>query len=540
MLSLFLVAFMTVAAPRVVEVKVGPVQREVLRASERFTDIEGAIRSSKTWTILIKLRRVIEDYPGIRIAISRWTEGDLNQKLVPDWRNVCELMHVSHGTWNAKESCYDFPHPTDPEKHGSRVYAVHLKTSQKDNRFAQVRGLTVAMFYIDQLEEVPEDVYNEAALRLSQPGYPQQMIVSPNPIPETHWIAKRWPIDNRDPAHRYIRATIWDNRHNLDPQTINAAEALYPVGHPQRRTKLEGRRGLDVSGTPVYTGAFQRTRHVRNLEMNPELPLLESYDYGFHRPCVVFYQYAPWGWVRILGGVMGADLHLDAFLPVVERYRGLWFPHRLRIDATCDPAGAAQNSQGLRGTPVQILRDWYREHGERSADGKYVVPTVIPDANAPEKRYAATELLATYMRRHVNGDEAFLVDPDRWVLAELGDERQDSFFVDGLEVGYVLEPEPRHSQRLGSFWLPKKDKFYEHCMNCLEYGALAHVRDLPLQGQRANEAIIRHDVKRAQDERKALRLAQRDDDEPHPSSGIARRKSFGRRTPSGFGRRRMA
>jgi hypothetical protein len=49
-----------------------------------------------------------------------------------------------------------------PGPNGSRVYCVHLKTSQRDNRYATVRGLTVAMFYIDQLEEVPEDVYNEA------------------------------------------------------------------------------------------------------------------------------------------------------------------------------------------------------------------------------------------------------------------------------------------------------------------------------------------------------------------------------------------
>lgn len=529
LLSLVVATLMSQPA-RVVEVQLAPVHKEILRATDRFIDVEGALRSGKTWTILIKLRRFVEEYPGIKIAIARWTEGDLNQKLVPDWRNVCELLACSHGTWNARESCYDFPNQ-------SRVYCVHLKTSQKDNRFATVRGLTVAIFYIDQLEEVPEDVYNEAALRLSQPGYPQQMIVSPNPVPETHWIAKKkWPADNRNPQHRYVRLTIWDNKHNLDAQTIAAAEALYPVGHPQRRTKLEGRRGLDVSGTPVYSSAFVRSRHVRSLALNPELPLCESYDYGFHRPCVIWYQWAPWGWWRVLGGVLGADLHLDAFLQVVERYRSIWFPTYLRLDATCDPAGANENAQGLRGTPVQILRDWYREHGERGVDGSYVVPFITPNANAPETRKAANDLIATYMRRHVNGDEAFLVDDTRWVIAELGDERADSFFVDGLEVGYVFEPEPRHSHTLGSYWVPKKDGFYEHPMNCLEYGALAHVRDLPLAGQRANEAIIRHDVKRAHEERKKLQQQQRDTDEPHPSARIAVRRR-GHVRPSGFTRR---
>ena len=215
---------------KVVEVKLGPVHREIMRASERFVDVEGALRSAKTWTILIKIRRLMEQFPGIRWAIARWTDNELNQKLVPDYRNVCALMGLPFGEWNAKESCYDLAN-------GSRLYCVHLKTSQRDNRYATVRGLTVAGFYIDQLEEVPEDVYNEAALRLSQPGFPQQMIVSPNPVPENHWIAKRWPTTNQRPDHRYIRLTIWDNKHNLDASTIRAAESLYPEGHPQRGIK---------------------------------------------------------------------------------------------------------------------------------------------------------------------------------------------------------------------------------------------------------------------------------------------------------------
>ncbi len=482
----FLLALnLAVADPRVVEVKLGPVHRQIMTATERFVDVEGALRSAKTWTILLKIRRQLEEHPGMKWAIARWTEGDLNQKLVPDYRLVCALMGLTHGTWNAKESCYDLPN-------GSRAYCVHLKTSQRDNRYATVRGLTVAGFYIDQLEEVPEDVYNEAALRLSQPGYPQQMIVSPNPVSDTHWIARLWPKDTNRPNHRYIRLSIWDNSHNLDAATIQAAETLYPIGHPLRRVKLEGQRGLDVRGKPVYVGAFNRDRHVRPIDVLPTLPLCEAYDYGFHHPCVIWYQAAPWGWLRVLGGVMGSDLHLDAFLPIVERYRGQWFPERLRLQATCDPAGAANNSQGLRGTPVGLLQAWYHHLGEKDALGQFVSPTFHPNANQPERRYAANQTVATYMRRIVNGDEAFLVDRERWRVVGLGDERYDSFFLDGLEAGYVLEDEARHSNRLGSYFVPKKDGWFEHPMNCLEYGVIADVPELPMAGERAAAAQIKH------------------------------------------------
>ncbi len=512
----FLLAALLMPSPTLVKttIRLAPPHRELLTATERFVDAEGAIRSAKTWTALIKQRRTIEQYPGIAMALSRWTDDGLHQILIPDYRKVCELLHVSPGEWNTRESCYDFPNK-------SRAYCVHLKTNQTQNRYMHIRGLTVAQFYIDQLEEVPEDVYDEAALRLSQPGYPQQMVVTPNPVAESHWIAKRWPSDPKKakPDHRYIRLALRDNAHNLDPATIAAAERLYPVGHPLRRVKLEGKRGMDVSGTPVYSAAFNRERHVaqEEIKINPQLPLCEAYDYGFHHPCVLWYQYAPWGHLRILGGCMGSDLHLDAFLPIVERYRAQWFPNRLRLEATCDPAGANENAQGLRGTPVGILRDWYHQHGERDSRGQSVGPVFRPDANTPERRYAATELGATYMRRQVNSQEAFLVDPERWRLVGEDEERYDSFFIDGLEAGYVLEDTPRHSSRLGSFWVPKKDGWFEHPMNCFEYGLQVHVMDLPLSKERADKALVRHETDRAREEARKLKEAQKDhgpDDRP--------------------------
>lgn len=523
--ALLLTATMSAPAPRTVEVKLGPVQREIVRAirqpTSRFLAVEGALRSAKTWTILIAIRTILEDHPGIVWTMSRWTKEGLHQKLIPDYRNVCDLMSVGYGDWNSPESCYDLPN-------GSRLYAVHLKAAQTDNRFAKVRGLTTAGFYINQLEEVPQDVYGEAALRLSQPGYPQLMVVDPNAVPDSHWIAKQFPTNNSRPNHRYIRVAMRDNAHNLDAVTIAAAEELYPVGHPLRAIKIEGRRGLEVNGTPVYTGAFVRSRHVAadNIPVNPDLPLCEAYDYGFHHPCVVWYQWAPWGHLRVLGGVMGSDLHLDAFLPIVERYRDLWFPVRGRIDATCDPAGANENAQGLRGTPVGMLNDWYYEHGEKDEHGDAVSVTFLKDANHPERRVAANQKAATYMRRLVAGKEAFLVDPERWVLAELKDERYDSFFIDGLETGYVLEDEARHSEKLGSFHVPKKDGWFEHPMNCFEYGLQAHVLDLPKGNERAEEAKIRHAQVATKAAAKALAREQRDVDE----SERGRVGGFNRRT----------
>jgi len=211
---------------------------------------------------------------------------------------------------------------------------------------------------------------------------------------------------------------------------------------------------------------------------------------------------------------MGSDLHLDAFLPIVERYRNLWFPTRKQLMSTCDPAGANENSQGMRGTPVAMLQDWYAANGERDEAGKFVSPMYIPNANQPEMRLAANQRAATYMRRMVNGEEAFLVDPERWALVELQDEKYDRFFLDGLEAGYVLEDESRHSGKLGSFFVPKKDGWFEHPMNCFEYGIQSFVLDLPMSDEKSELAKVKH---RQVQEREAQRLLRKSQDDRDPS-----------------------
>lgn len=533
LLVLLLMSADAEAVETVSDITFGEKQFELYTAADRFLNAEGAFRSAKTWTALAKIRLQLEEWPGqldphrvgayiqgsgIRWAMSRWTEDDLHQKLIPDWRLVCALLGVPHGEWNTSEGCFDF-------YNGSRVYGIHLKTSQITTRFAKVRGLTVAGFYIDQAEEVPEDVLEEASLRISQPGFPQQFIITPNPVPETHHIARRWSTRNPKPGHRLIQLSIWDNAHNLSPETVQAAEALYPPGHPARRTKLEGLRGLDVRGTPVYTGAFVRSRHVPALGVafNPQLALCELYDFGFHHPCVVFLQWAPWGHLAVLGGVMGQDLHLDEFLPIVERYRAKWFPKAVLISAGCDPAGANENAQGIKGLPVSLLREWYREHGQTQ-----VTPRYLSHANAPEYRRAAIDRGATYMRHQgLGGAECFAVDAEHWALvgrdtAGRMEERYDSFFIDGLELGYVLEEregqvQARHSGRLGTYYVPKKDGWFEHAQNCFEYGLQLFVQDLPMASARAPEAHRQFliDVERAAQmaEKQALIAQQTDLDE---------------------------
>ena len=459
------------------ELTFSPPQSELLLCDSRYVDAEGAIRSGKTWACSQKIADYVLRYPGIHCFIGRWSESDLDAQVKPVWRDVADQLRIPL-TWHATEQYDGLPN-------GSRVYMRGLKAGEQTSRYAKFRGLTLAVIWIDQAEEVPEDVASELKGRLSQPGYPHQLIWSPNPPSEGHWLATEFPEDNSTPDHTYIRFTLRDNI-ALDPSTIEAIEAAYPEGTAQRRRLIDGRRGLASIGDPVYRGYFSRSHHVQHREMEPNVPLLEAWDFGHSHPAVVWRQNLPWGETRILGGVMGQGMFLEDFAPMALGYRARWCPHPMETWTTCDPAGDALDNQGIRNKATDILRQ-FGVHARPCTGG-----------NHPEMRNTAIQRMSASMRRRTERGEAFTVHPQFAYLGPHG-AKPIEVIVDGLEAGYVWDdkalPYTAPSTRK-----PKKDGWYDHTQNCLEY----------LELMFGTATFTPSDIARA--DAKALRLSQRDDD----------------------------
>lgn len=416
----------------------------------REEDIEGALRASKTTICLRKrLRRAIQ-YPGIHMMIARWTDDATHGILKPAWRAMCDRAGEALA-WNGEEQY-------DKLSNGSLVYIRGLKSQDQTNRYAKFRGLTLADVYVDQAEEMPHDVYLELAARLSQPGFPQQITISPNAVEEDHWIAREFPEDNHNPHRTYISLSVYDNAHNLSPEVIPALERLYPVEHPKHRTMVLGLRGMNVTGEPVYKGAFVRALHETTVTYDPQLALEMALDFGKHHPCAVFRQVSPLGQARYLGGILGQSMYLEDFLDVVLHHRALWFPKPIAIKECCDPAGAADTSHGTQGA-VKILRE------------KGIRAVYVPDSNSPAVRLAMVERLAGQMRkRAADRAEALVVsnNPAHWLRVSSEAIVPDRFLAAGFEAGYVWDV---HMVSVGNKQVrkPKKDGWYEHGMNCAEY-----------------------------------------------------------------------
>jgi hypothetical protein len=415
----------------------------------RELDVEGAIRSGKTTLCLVRELTAAIQNPGIHILLARWTDDSIYGLVVPLFVSLCRRAGVSLD-WNAKEAFYELPN-------GSRVFIRGLRAQDVVQRYSKFRGLTLARVYVDQAEEIPQDVYLELAGRLSQSGFKHQITISPQSVAIDHWIAKEFPADNGKAERKYIPLSVYDNAHNLPPEVIPALMRLYPPEHPAHRTLILGMRGMNVIGVPVYSGAFQRAIHEGPVEYDPQLPLEMALDFGKHHPCAVFRQVSALDQVRYLGGILGQDLYLDAFLDVVLHLRESWFPRPIELRECCDPAGASDTSHGTHGA-LKILRE------------KGINPRYVADSNSPAVRLAMIERMAARMRRRAaDHSEAFRIsNGDRWVRVSSQSTVVDRFLADGFEAGYVWD-EHLVSVANKQVRKPKKDGWYEHGQNCAEY-----------------------------------------------------------------------
>ena len=195
--------------------------------------------------------------------------------------------------------------------------------------------------------------------------------------------------------------------------------------------------------------------------MDPQVPLLEGWDFGHAHPAVVWEQRLPWGEVRVLGGVMGQDLFLADFVPIALRYRSTWCPNPLEIRSTCDPAGDQRSNQGIAQKATDLLAD-LGVNSQPCEAGNHV-----------ERRNFAIQRTADAMRRRTSMGEAFSVHPRFVVVTGAGRVLETEVLADGFEAGYVWDERAFSNQLNPNTRRPKKDGWYDHTQNCHEYIELA-------------------------------------------------------------------
>lgn len=454
------------------------VHAEILADETPEIDVEGSLNCGKTTMCLWKELEAIQQFPGIWSFAFRYSDTDTKTKIRPAIEQLCAIRG-ERPKWDGTELCYHFDN-------GSRMYSFGIKAADALSRYSKLRGLPVSRIYNDQSEELPEDMSGELrgrlrpdlATRLAGRSYRTQLTFSPNPLSERSWLAKQFPVDNRFKGRHYYSISLYDNAHNLPAETITGLEAAFPPDHPRHKGIILGQRGPNILGSPIYAGYFKRELHRREVPVR-DGDLLEGFITGKSHPCWVIAQRTQTGSLQFLGGIMGVDLLLTDFLPIVLQYRAEWFGKDAAIKTCGAPTGAADDPTRLG--DMEILRDYGFK------------PRWCENSNAPDVRLAMIEHLGDAMRHRTHiGDEALAVndDPARWLEASREGIKSNPFLAEGFEVGYVKDDHfasvaHKHVRQ------PKDDDWFEMGMRAAEILVQNFCAGKPTQAER--------DAKRAAD-----------------------------------------
>lgn len=496
----------------------------------RCIDVEGSPRSAKSWGIGFWIWKLVYQYPGIQIFYCRYKDDDLKTL-----RDVWDKVRVFfppylQPSWNTEFDSWDFANK-------SRVYISSLRVSEgatADAIHGKYKGRTLAVVIVEEAQEVPHANYRGLKERLSQSkhpdgsafNYPLKIVLVHNSVDEDHWIAKEeFPLGSDGetcykPGHCHIRADLYSNAGNLGPQVIAGYEQDYPADHPLRRTVIEGKRGVTLLGDPVYRHSFRRPLHVlkHRPAVEPYYPVLEGWDFGQHKPAVVWAQYIRHqAKLRILGAVKGSEVFLELFAPKVLEIRKELFGDEITVRSWCDPTGATGNG-GLSFTPVSLLH----ELGVPASPAKS--STGNKDGNDPEVRDKTIQTIASYMHRLcVNGTQAFELSPTCYEL-EMVDGvwqvKESNLLVAAFEVGYIWS-KGALSDAHPNLRKPQKGTRFDDLMNAFEYivtgeqiPSAPSVQVLAQAQAHYQTAPQRAILQKQMEDARLLRLQQRDSD-PH-------------------------
>jgi len=156
---------------------------------------------------------------------------------------------------------------------------------------------------------------------------------------------------------------------------------------------------------------------------------------------------------------MGASMFIEDFCPVALQYRAQWFPNRLEVRSTGDPAGESFSPHHVATSAADVLR----KHG--------VELQFFSTANRVDRRDMAIQTVAGYMRRLTPQGPAFKVTPQFVVVTNRGS-TPTPVLVDGFEAGYVWDAKSTKGTTNPNTRRPLKDGYYDHGQNCVEYVAL--------------------------------------------------------------------
>lgn len=227
-----------------------PFQEKIFSSSYRHVCGSGGYGNGKTYAFSMRSLLFLSTFPNYRMVIGRLKSVDLNRTTRTTFFNVCppSLYQEAKGGKRADSQNYL------KLINGSEVFWMHFDEFNEGT----VRGLEINSVFLDQGEEIPENIYLHLDNRVgrwsqalvpdellalnpkwplhpanNKPRVPAWMGVGCNPDVLTHWIYKRYHKDSLEWQQKYYKRYIMYEAETdpsmLDPETYNEALSRDPA-----------------------------------------------------------------------------------------------------------------------------------------------------------------------------------------------------------------------------------------------------------------------------------------------------------------------
>lgn len=383
----------------------------------RHICLAGGMGSGKSLAAVQEHLQLALEYPGSLWLIGRKTLPSLKDTILRTFINAVPEKLIAD---------YNKAHLNIKLINGSEFIFRPLDDEEK------LKSLEISGFVVDEANEIGEDIFIRLKDRMRQKlpggGSPRfRSTIMLNPGDEDHWIPQMF-LFRRPFLHELIPSSTFENMENLPDDYVDELQTMYSKDKQQRL--IYGMFGKIHTGRPVYP-QFNNGNYIRDIQFNPKLPVVRSFDFGYNRPAVVWAQMER-GQIRILAELLGKSIYLEDFLKEqVFPYQETLFGVDVRYMDFCDPRGSDASDKGK--TSIDILR----EHGIRPAYRRTWIEEGVK---------AVKQCMDTIDKP--SGLPNYIIHP------------RCKNIIEGNKGGYCREEGEE---------MPKKDGFFEHLQDCQRY-----------------------------------------------------------------------
>jgi len=225
-------------------------QEDIFTSSCRHICGSGGYGNGKTWAFSMRALLFLCTYPNYRMVIGRQKSTDLVKTTRTTFFNVCPPELYSEAKGGKRADSLNFLRLIN----GSEVLWMHFDQFDEGT----VRGLEINSVFLDQAEEIAENVYLHLDNRIGrwpkasvpselllmnpkwpihpgskEPRVPAWMGIGCNPDVKTHWIYRRYHKDSYEWQTKYSKRYVMYEAETdptlLDPETYSEALSRDPA-----------------------------------------------------------------------------------------------------------------------------------------------------------------------------------------------------------------------------------------------------------------------------------------------------------------------